>query len=118
MRQEADPVGVDGRYRIPQGALAVLGEVVGCVPWQLRDRSTIGKEVPTPGGDNQLPCLQIGCLGVAEIACLESLQSHLRGPQIQAGTMAIDAAGNVGQLNTQSALPIDQNAEAALAHPP
>lgn len=56
-------------------------------------------------------------LGVAEVACLKSLQSHLRGPQVQAGDMTIDVACNVGQLHTHSKRLIEKDTEAALAHP-
>lgn len=52
MWQEADSVGVYGRYRVLQRALTVLGEAVGSVTWQLGDRGTIGKEVPTPRRDD------------------------------------------------------------------
>jgi hypothetical protein len=89
----------------------VLAERVVPVTWLPRDRGTFGKVVLTPWGDD------LAFLGVAEVACLESLHSHLWGRQSQAGDMAIDVAGNVGQLHTRSIKLIKQDAEAALAHP-
>jgi hypothetical protein len=94
----------------------VLAERVIPVTWLPRDRSTICKEVATPW-DGEVLVFLIFPLGVAEVASLESLQSHLRGRQVQAGDMTIDVAGNVGQLHTRSIKLIEQDAEAALAHP-
>jgi len=53
----------------------------------------------------------------AEAACLESLESNLRGSQVQARDVTFDFAGNVGQLHTLSKRLIEQDTEATLAHP-
>ena len=95
----------------------MLCEIVFPVTWHLRDRGTIGKKVPTPCWDGDVLVFLIFPLYVAEVASLESLQSHLWSRQIQAADMTIDVAGNVGQLYTRSINLIEQDAEAALAHP-